>query len=84
MASFVRSSVEKVKYHRSEIENPPVNLDRCDTVMKARINWYPDNEGIPAISFMPMQIKWAYQKVEDRDADFERIVLGQGLIRSEK
>lgn len=70
---FIKSSVERVNYRGNILDNHPVNLLLCKGIIKNRINWYPDNVGIPSIYFKGCDVEWAYSYVEDRDKDFEDI-----------
>ena len=70
---FIRSSLEKVKYRGHILENHPVNLLLCKGIMKNRIQYYPDNTGIPSIYFKGCSIEWGYSSEEQRDKDFEDI-----------
>lgn len=67
---FHTCSVENVKYRSNVVTNKPVNLNHCISIEKVKFNWYPDNEGLPAIKFHGCGQEWVYPTVKERDADF--------------
>ena len=82
MTTFITCNIPKVEYLRGEIiTNDPINLSLVHKITKARINWYPDNTGIPSIQFHFAHGKeeWAFRKDEDRDLEFEYIMQRFGV-----
>lgn len=74
---FIRSSVPEVPYLRGAIVlNNPVNLNLVTSIELDTFNWYPDNEGLPAIKFRVVgdaDVTWVYKTKEARDADLNKI-----------
>lgn len=60
-----------------EHENHPISVIQVEKIIKNKMGWYPDNVGLPAITFVLVsgkEHKWAYDKVLDRDKDFEKLL----------
>lgn len=75
MATFIECSLPSVVYRRGEtVTNHPVNIDLCTKVRKSRLNWYPDNVGLPAIDFDGCDAKWTFQTEAQRDAEYSLII----------
>jgi len=75
MAKFVSCSVPEVIYRRgSSVVNHAVNLDLCRKIRKSRLNWYPDNVGLPAIDFDGCDAKWTFNNETERDAEYDRLI----------
>lgn len=57
-------SYSMIKYGRSEIVNPPVNLAIVTHVIKGKHAWYPDNIGLCTIEWhfagSAEMIRWCY------------------------
>jgi len=75
---FVLPYVKSCTYLRGEeAKNKAINLSLCIAIEKKRFKWHPDNQGKPCISFHFEQGKeesWVYDREEDRDRDFDRII----------
>lgn len=71
---FAVCATESVRYRRTDIQNYPVNLSLCKHIAKDMFNQYPDNIGMPTIKFVGCDCFWIYNKEEDRNEDFDRIV----------
>ena len=75
MPFFISCSVPKVKYLRGEyIYNKPINLSLCKSISKTQTNWYPDNTGLPSITFHGCNQEWAYNNKEEREIDYLKII----------
>jgi hypothetical protein len=74
---FFISSIERVNYRGGILDNKPVNLTLCKSIKKDRLNYYPDNEGIPSIKFDGCDVEWVYNDEAMRDKDFNRVVNGE-------
>lgn len=76
---FIKCSISNLKNHKynpgSHSPNNDVNLDHVITFKKGRLNYYPDNEGIPIIQFTTPNgvITWMYSFYEEymRDEDYK-------------
>lgn len=74
MPYFLKCTTPHVIYRRGEkVINNPINLDLCTSISKTRLAWYPDNVGLPEITFHGCDAKWAFNSDQDRDAEFDRI-----------
>lgn len=74
MAFFVKPSEEAVRYLRGDlVYNHPVNIDNCTEITKFRYQWYPDNNGLPAIYFKGCDTCWVFSSVDERDRIFENL-----------
>lgn len=74
MSHFVVCSIPEVIYRGRAVENHAVNIDLCQKIRKTRMNWYPDNVGIPSIDFDGCDAKWAFNTMIERDTEYDRIV----------
>jgi hypothetical protein len=74
MPYFITCSVEAVEYRGYIFVNKPVNLSLCQNIEKISHRAYPDNIGIPAISFNGCNTKWVYEDDKSRHEDFLRII----------
>lgn len=78
MAHFIKCSVKAVPYRRGEIvTNKPVNIDLCKSLTKSQFAWYPDNIGLPSITFNGTEVEWVFPDLKSRDDEFERIASNQ-------
>jgi len=76
MAKFIQCSQPKVDYFHETI-NPVINLDLVTGISKGTYSIYPDNEGIPTISFLGIGLEWRYDKhggEAKRDVDYEQLI----------
>jgi hypothetical protein len=76
---FVQCKLTTIQYRTYTITNHPININLIVRIRKAKEAYYPDNTGIPAIEFdteqkTDRQLKWCYNKQQDRDEDYERIL----------
>jgi hypothetical protein len=75
---FALPCVKSITYLRGdEVKNKAVNLTLCIAIEKERFKWYPDNVGKPCIVFhfeQGSKESWVYDREEDRDRDFDRII----------
>ena len=70
---FISPRIPLAKYRNEIIQNDPINLSLCIYISLERLKWYPDNTGLPAISFHfgnGSFVKWVYNSERDRDEDF--------------
>lgn len=74
---FIECSTPQINYLRGEIiNNKPLNLANCISLEKKKFSWYPDNVGLPSISFYFQNKEeiWVYKSIQQRDADYQRIL----------
>jgi len=76
---FIKCSVSDYRYLTYDETNNPVNIALCKSIKKCKHAYYPDNDGMPAISFIGCDTKWAYKTEDERDADFDRITNNEAL-----
>lgn len=74
---FMTCTYTGVEYRGEFLENPPVNLTLCTTLIKTKVKWYPDNKGIPAIKFKGCDTTWVFVTEERRDREIKRIIENQ-------
>ncbi len=74
MSRFITCSIDRRMYGSSELINHAVNIDLCRKIQKSRLQYYPDNTGIPSIKFAGCDAEWVYKTDAERDADYLRII----------
>ena len=75
LANFIECSTPHITYLRGErIINDAVNIDLCTSIRKSKTKWYPDNTGMPSITFEGCGVTWAYNTEQERDAQLAEIV----------
>lgn len=77
MKTFVYPYVAQVDY-RGIRENQPINVALVLTFSKAKYNYYPDNEGKPAINFKYLGDKdcfhtWVFNTELERETELLRL-----------
>lgn len=70
---FIQCIRPEITYRNSLVKNNPVNLALCTSIQKGKLNWYPDNVGLPTIKFNGCDTEWAFYKDEERDLEFDKI-----------
>lgn len=71
---FIIPSVLKVEFDRNTRDNCPVNLSFCKYIEKTSLCLGRDRKMYPSIEFYGTSATWAYNTIEERDQDYNRII----------
>src|SRR5690606_27580879 len=73
-AHFMAPTSQFVTYKGYDLQNKPVNISLCKSVEKKQYRIYPDNEGMPSITFHGNDVDWVFKTEGERDLNFERVL----------
>jgi len=74
MTRFIKCPIENIRYRQDTIDNNPVNIELCKSILKSRLAYYPDNTGKPTIKFKGCDTEWVFNNDESRNKEFEKIL----------
>ena len=76
---ILKEEYEKLDRQYDEVNNI-VNLSLCKGIQEFQEAYYPDNTGIPALTFKGCDIRWIFPNENERQKEIDRIMKMYGAV----